>query len=184
MPFAVRALCHASVTVLGVAPVPVTDDDWSVVPSAGGGHDGRPYFYAEGAPGMVLQDTGSVRNPGGKPLAVRLGGADADNGADKALSWPDPPDPPDPHDPPDPPALDGVDVELTVTAEGGARGDAAAEAWFVPRTAASAGALSGLAVCAGGALWFVRRVRRMRCMRRVRPRTEVATEVESTGAVM
>ncbi|MFD6290732.1 hypothetical protein [Streptomyces sp. NPDC060205] len=309
MPFAVRALCLASVTVLGVAPVSVADADWSVVPSAGGARDGRPYFYAEGAPGTVLQDTVSVRNPGGKPLTVRLRGADADNDGDGTLSvrarakdtgaWitfaertvripartradvpftvsvpadTTPGDHPGAilasaggrtaavrvqlrvggpalaaltvehvriHDDrisyelvnrgttvltpklavraeglfgavldrapralpvellpgrrvrldepwPDRPALDGVDVELTVTADGGARAEAAAEAWFVPK-AALAGALAGLAVCAGGALWCVRRVRRSR--QRGRPGPVVAagqprTEVESTGAVM
>ncbi|GHA15403.1 hypothetical protein GCM10010372_13910 [Streptomyces tauricus] len=322
MPFAVRALCLASVTVLGASPVSVAADDWSVVPSAGG-RDGRPYFYAEGAPGTVLQDTVSVRNPGGKPLTVRLRGADADNGADGTLSvrarakdtgaWitfaertvripartradvpftvsvpadTAPGDHPGAilasaggrtaavrvqlrvggptlsaltvehvriHDGlisyelvnrgttvltprlavraeglfgevldraprtlpvellpgrrvrldepwPDPPALDGVDVGLTVTAEGGVRAGADARVWFVPRTAGVVGALSGLAVCAGGALWFVRRVRRVRHVRRrgrsgwtggaERPRTEVDTtgvgtsEVETTGAAM
>lgn len=313
MPFAVRALCLASVTVLGVAPVSAADADWSVVPSAGGGRDGRPYFYAEGAPGTVLQDTVSVRNPGGKPLTVRLRGADADNDGDGTLSvrarakdtgaWitfaertvripartradvpftvsvpadTAPGDHPgailasaggrtaavrvqlrvggptlsaltvehvrihgghisyelvnrgttvltpklavraeglfgevldraprtlpvellpgrrvrldEPW--PDPPALDGVDVELTVTAEGGARAEAAAETWFVPKAAAVAGAAAGLTVCAGGALWFVRRVRRMRLVRRrgqpgpTAAGGQARTEVESTGAVM
>ncbi|MEW2568251.1 hypothetical protein [Streptomyces sp. NPDC047070] len=319
MPFAVRALCLASVTVLGVAPVSVADDDWSVVPSAGGIQDGRPYFYAEGAPGTVLQDTVSVRNPGGKPLTVRLRGADADNDRDGTPSvrarakdtgaWitfaertvripartraevpftvsvpadTAPGDHPGAilasaggrtaavrvhlrvggptlsaltvehvriHDGrisyelvnrgttvltpklgvraeglfgavldraprtlpvellpgrrvrldepwPDPPALDGVDVELTVTAEGGARAEAAAEAWFVPKAGVVAGAAAGLAVCTGGALWLVRRVRRVRRVWRVRRRGqpgrpgpvvaagEPRTEVESTGAVM
>ncbi|MFJ8936966.1 hypothetical protein ACIRL0_14835 [Streptomyces sp. NPDC102365] len=322
MPFAVRVLCLASVTVLGVATVSVADDDWSVVPSAGGGiQDGRPYFYAEGAPGTVLQDTVSVRNPGGKPLTVRLRGADADNGADGTPSvrarakdtgaWitfaertvripartradvpftvsvpanTAPGDHPGAilasargrtaavriqlrvggptlpaltvehvriHDDrisyelvnrgttvltpklavraeglfgevldraprtlpvellpgrrvrldepwPDPPPLDGVDVELTVTAEGGARAEAAAEAWFVPKAAVVTGALAGLAVCAGGALWCVRRVRRARRVRGVRgarlrgrpgpgpvaDARQPRTEVESTGAVM
>ncbi|MFE1800773.1 hypothetical protein ACFW9L_32080 [Streptomyces sp. NPDC059517] len=313
MPFAVRALCLASVTVLGVAPVSAADADWSVVPSAGGGRDGRPYFYAEGAPGTVLQDTVSVRNPGGKPLTVRLRGADADNDGDGTLSvrarakdtgaWitfaertvripartradvpftvsvpadTAPGDHPgailasaggrtaavrvqlrvggptlsaltvehvrihgghisyelvnrgttvltpklavraeglfgevldraprtlpvellpsrrvrldEPW--PDPPALDGVDVELTVTAEGGARAEAAAETWFVPKAAAMAGAVAGFMVCAGGALWFVRRVRRMRLVRRrgqpgpTAAGGQARTEVESTGAVM
>lgn len=54
--------------------------DWSVAPSAGSGsrparHDGRPCFYAEGAPGAVLQDTLSVTNPGAAPRTVTLRGA-------------------------------------------------------------------------------------------------------------
>ena len=81
MPFvppAARVLCVAAVTLLAAAPVAVADDGWSVAPSAGG-RDARPYFYAEGVPGAVLEDTVSVLNPGGKPLTVRLRGADADN---------------------------------------------------------------------------------------------------------
>ncbi|TPQ19614.1 hypothetical protein [Streptomyces sporangiiformans] len=79
----VTAAAAAAVVVLGVAPTAVADDRWSVVPSTGGegrpAQEGRPYFYAEGLPGSVLQDTVSVINPGGKPLTVRLRGADADN---------------------------------------------------------------------------------------------------------
>ena len=329
MPFVVRALClasMASVTVLGVAPSAVADGDWSVAPSTGG-RDGRPYFYVEGAPGTVLEDTVSVRNPGGKPLTVRFRGADADNGGDGALSvraagarakdtgaWitfaertvripartradvpftVSVPAGTTPGDHPgailasavgrtaavrvhlrvggptlsaltvehvkvhdgrisyelvnrgttvlapklavhaeglfgevldraprtlpvellpgrrvrldepwsDPPALDGVDVELTVTAAGGAHAGAGAKAWFVPWVAAVAGTLSGLAVCAGGAHWFVRRFGRRFAGRFVRRRgrrpgwgggaelprtgvdTGVDTEAESTGAV-
>ncbi|MEU9899129.1 hypothetical protein ACIBCS_04805 [Streptomyces phaeochromogenes] len=81
MPFvppAVRVLSLAAVVLLAVAPTAAADGGWSVVPSAGG-REARPYFYAEGAPGTVLQDTVSVLNPGGKPLTVRLRGADADN---------------------------------------------------------------------------------------------------------
>ncbi|GHC62538.1 hypothetical protein GCM10010349_33000 [Streptomyces flavofungini] len=53
---------------------------WSIAPSAGSGsrparHDGRPCFYAEGAPGAVLQDTLSVTNPGAAPRTVTLRGA-------------------------------------------------------------------------------------------------------------
>jgi hypothetical protein len=84
---ATRALCFAclaglaglaAVTLLAVAPTATADEGWSVVPSADG-QDGRPYFYAEGAPGTVLEDTVSVINPGSEPLTVRLRGADADN---------------------------------------------------------------------------------------------------------
>jgi len=305
MPFVVRVLCLASVTVLGAAPLSAADADWSVVPSAGE-RDGRPYFYAEGTPGTVLQDTVSVRNPGGKPLTVRFRGADADNDGDGALSvrarakdtgaWitfaertvripartradvpftvsvpagTTPGDHPGavlasaggrtaavrvqlrvggptlsaltvehvkvhggrisyelvnrgttvltpklavhaegmfgevldraPHTLPvellpgrrvtldeawpDPPALDGVDVRLTVTAEGGARAGADASRWFVP-WAVVAGALSGLglAACAGGAHWFVRRRRRPR-QTGAAGQPQPRTEVESTGAV-
>ncbi|WP_210576385.1 hypothetical protein [Streptomyces sp. GESEQ-4] len=45
-------------------------DDWSLAPSGGG----RPSFYAEGAPGAVLQDTVSVINPSEGPVTVRLRG--------------------------------------------------------------------------------------------------------------
>ncbi|MGW7088822.1 WxL protein peptidoglycan domain-containing protein [Streptomyces sp. NPDC054871] len=73
--------------VTGVAPAtPVFADDsgaWSLAPSAGGGtrpaKDGRPYFYVEGTPGSVLEDTVTVTNPGSKPRTVELSGADADN---------------------------------------------------------------------------------------------------------
>ncbi|MCX4906090.1 hypothetical protein [Streptomyces sp. NBC_00878] len=78
LPLAARVLSLAAVVLLAVAPTATADDGWSVVPSAGG-PDARPYFYAEGAPGAVLQDTVSVLNPGGQPLTVRLRGADADN---------------------------------------------------------------------------------------------------------
>ncbi|WP_416979193.1 hypothetical protein [Streptomyces sp. T028] len=43
---------------------------WSAAPSGGG----RPSFYAEGAPGVVLQDTVAVTNRGTRPLTVRLRG--------------------------------------------------------------------------------------------------------------
>jgi hypothetical protein len=80
MPYAPRVLCLAAAALLGAAPVAVADDGWSVAPSATA-PDGRPYVYAEGAPGAVLQDTVSVLNPGARPLTVRLRGADADNTA-------------------------------------------------------------------------------------------------------
>jgi len=80
MPYALPAARVLGLTLLlwAMAPAAVADDDWSVVPSAST-RDGRPYVYAEGAPGTVLQDTVSVLNPGAKPLTVRLSGADADN---------------------------------------------------------------------------------------------------------
>ncbi|MFI1731982.1 hypothetical protein ACH40E_22765 [Streptomyces acidicola] len=64
--FLVALLLAATAT----APVAVAEDGWSVVPSGGG----RPSFYAEGAPGAVLQDTVSVRNPSAEPVRVRLSG--------------------------------------------------------------------------------------------------------------
>ncbi|WP_229865701.1 COG1470 family protein [Streptomyces naganishii] len=43
---------------------------WSLAPAGGG----RPAFYAEGAPGTVLQDAVSVTNRGAAPVTVRLRG--------------------------------------------------------------------------------------------------------------
>ncbi|MEW2399808.1 hypothetical protein [Streptomyces sp. NPDC046862] len=67
-----RVLFLAALLLAATAPVAVADDGWSVVPSGGG----RPSFYAEGAPGAVLQDTVSVRNPSAEPVRVRLTGGD------------------------------------------------------------------------------------------------------------
>ncbi|MFI7342011.1 hypothetical protein ACIBUY_29225 [Streptomyces sp. NPDC050085] len=63
---------------------------WTIAPSAGGGsrpaaQDGRPYIYAEGTPGTVLEDKVAVTNPTTKPLGVTLRGADADNTPEGAL---------------------------------------------------------------------------------------------------
>lgn len=86
--FVARALTVAlALLATGLAQAtPVSADDsgaWSVAPSAGGGtrpaKDGRPYFYVEGTPGSVLEDTVTVTNPGSKPRTVELSGADADN---------------------------------------------------------------------------------------------------------
>lgn len=88
MPSAVRALslvslaCLTAAALLGTAPAATADGGWSVVPAG----EGRPYFYAEGEPGTVLQDTVSVINPTTKPLTVRLRGADADNASGGGLS--------------------------------------------------------------------------------------------------
>lgn len=65
-----RVLFVVALLLAATAPVAVADDGWSVVPSGGG----RPSFYAEGAPGAVLQDTVSVRNPSAGPVRVRLSG--------------------------------------------------------------------------------------------------------------
>ncbi|MEV0528214.1 DUF916 domain-containing protein [Streptomyces sp. NPDC050439] len=90
-----RALTVAvALLVTGVAPATGASADdsgaWSVAPSAGGGtrpaKDGRPYFYVEGTPGSVLEDTVTVTNPGSKPRTVELSGADADNTKSGAYS--------------------------------------------------------------------------------------------------
>ncbi|WP_329121796.1 COG1470 family protein [Streptomyces sp. NBC_01465] len=70
---------------LAVTPAFAADPQWTLAPASGGGSrpstDGRPYFYLEGAPGTVLQDTLSLTNPGAKPVTVRLRGAQAYNTA-------------------------------------------------------------------------------------------------------
>ncbi|MFK0108719.1 hypothetical protein [Streptomyces sp. NPDC091217] len=63
-------------TLLAAAPRAVAAEGWSLAPAGGG----RPSFYAEGAPGAVLQDTVSVTNPGGHPVTVRLSGAGTGTG--------------------------------------------------------------------------------------------------------
>ncbi|MEU1514431.1 hypothetical protein ABZ490_20100 [Streptomyces sp. NPDC005811] len=74
MPYACAA--RAARTLLLTLPLLVaaapgaTAGGWSAAPSGGG----RPSFYAEGAPGTVLQDTVAVTNPGTRPLTVRLRG--------------------------------------------------------------------------------------------------------------
>lgn len=81
MPYA-RVLCCAVGALLAATAPPAAagEAEWSAVPSAST-VDGRPYVYAEGAPGTVLQDSVSVLNPGARPLTVRLRGADADTTA-------------------------------------------------------------------------------------------------------
>ncbi|MFG2197019.1 hypothetical protein [Streptomyces sp. NPDC048639] len=70
---------------LSAAPVdpasaPVVAGDWSAAPASGGGSrpsaGGRPYFYLEGRPGTVLEDTVTVTNSGTQARTVRLRGAD------------------------------------------------------------------------------------------------------------
>ncbi|MGY1498317.1 hypothetical protein ACW4TU_17235 [Streptomyces sp. QTS52] len=58
------------VALLSAGTPAVADEGWSVTPLG----TGRPYFYAEGTPGTVLQDTLSVRNPTARILNVRLTG--------------------------------------------------------------------------------------------------------------
>ncbi|MFD8425056.1 hypothetical protein [Streptomyces sp. NPDC059466] len=86
MPYA-RVLCCAVGVLLSltVPPAAAGEAGWSVVPSAGTG-TGRPYVYAEGTPGTVLQDTVSVLNPGARPLTVRLRGTDAERTARGGLT--------------------------------------------------------------------------------------------------
>ncbi|WP_460066398.1 COG1361 family protein [Streptomyces sp. YKOK-I1] len=64
---AVRPLLLTLPLLVAAAPAA---DGWSAAPAGGG----RPSFYAEGAPGAVLQDTVAVTNPGTRPLTVRLRG--------------------------------------------------------------------------------------------------------------
>ncbi|MEU6146965.1 hypothetical protein ABZ848_42285 [Streptomyces sp. NPDC047081] len=71
MPTAARVLLVSLLLVLGAAPVAVAADGWSVAPSGGG----RPSFYAEGAPGAVLQDVVSVTNRSSRAVTVRLSGS-------------------------------------------------------------------------------------------------------------
>ncbi|GGX38110.1 COG1470 family protein [Streptomyces fructofermentans] len=80
MPSAAPALAIAAAVLLAAAPTAAAGDGWSVAPSAAD-PQGRPYFYAEGLPGAVLEDTVSVRNPGRAPLTVRLRGAGPEGGS-------------------------------------------------------------------------------------------------------
>ncbi|MHC3470569.1 hypothetical protein ACYF6T_17860 [Streptomyces sp. 7R007] len=76
MPFSVRHLAVLALPVLVLpvlvlligAPGASAADGWSVAPAGGS----RPSFYAEGAPGTVLQDTVSVTNRGERAVTVRL----------------------------------------------------------------------------------------------------------------
>ncbi|MFG3026675.1 hypothetical protein ACGFZQ_50830 [Streptomyces sp. NPDC048254] len=67
---ATRVLGLAVLTLLATVPRAAAAGGWSLAPTGGG----RPSFYAEGAPGAVLQDTVSVTNRGGHPVTVRLSG--------------------------------------------------------------------------------------------------------------
>ncbi|MFI5795101.1 hypothetical protein [Streptomyces sp. NPDC051677] len=89
MPYApARALLLTLPLLLAAAPAvtpaltpAATPHGWSVAPTGGG----RPSFYAEGAPGAVLQDTVSVTNRGAEPLTVRLRATGAGTGAGAGL---------------------------------------------------------------------------------------------------
>ncbi|MFG2970184.1 MULTISPECIES: hypothetical protein [unclassified Streptomyces] len=67
---AARVLGVTVLTLLAATPRAAAAEGWSLAPAGAG----RPSVYAEGAPGTVLQDTVSVRNPGGRPVTVRLSG--------------------------------------------------------------------------------------------------------------
>ncbi|MEV5956255.1 hypothetical protein AB0M11_21210 [Streptomyces sp. NPDC051987] len=67
---AARGLGLGALVLLAAAPRASAAEGWSLAPAGGG----RPSFYAEGAPGAVLQDSVSVTNPGGRPVTVRLAG--------------------------------------------------------------------------------------------------------------
>jgi hypothetical protein len=82
----VRVLCLAGLLLAAAAaPRAAAGDGWSVVPSTST-PPGRPYVYAEGEPGTVLQDAVSVRNPGDGPVTVRLRGVNA-NSSEGAEVW-------------------------------------------------------------------------------------------------
>lgn len=68
---AARVLFASLLLVLTAAPSARAADGWSLAPSGAG----RASFYAEGAPGAVLQDTVSVTNRGGRAVTVRLSGS-------------------------------------------------------------------------------------------------------------
>lgn len=71
MSSAARVLLGSLLLVMTAAPSASAADGWSLLPSGGG----RPSFYAEGAPGAVLQDTVSVVNRSGRAVTVRLSGS-------------------------------------------------------------------------------------------------------------
>lgn len=68
---AARVLFTSLLLVLAAAAPARAGGGWSLAPSGGG----RPSFYAEGAPGAVLQDTVAVTNRGGRAVTVRLSGS-------------------------------------------------------------------------------------------------------------
>ncbi|MER5794637.1 hypothetical protein [Streptomyces sp. NPDC001980] len=81
---AVRVLGLAALTLLATAPRASAAEGWSLAPAGGG----RPSFYAEGAPGAVLQDTVSVTNSGGHPVTVRLTGTGTGTGVPVTFAEP------------------------------------------------------------------------------------------------
>ncbi|MCX5363051.1 hypothetical protein OG864_30610 [Streptomyces sp. NBC_00124] len=73
MSFALRVLGLALLALLFAVPGAVAADGWSVAPSGGG----RPAFYAEGEPGVVLEDTVALVNRGARAVDVSLRGVGA-----------------------------------------------------------------------------------------------------------
>ncbi|MEU9913285.1 LPXTG cell wall anchor domain-containing protein [Streptomyces sp. NPDC051001] len=73
MSFALRVLGLALLVLLFAASAATAADGWSVVPSG----EGRPAFYAEGAPGVVLEDTVALVNRGERAVDVSLSGVGA-----------------------------------------------------------------------------------------------------------
>ncbi|WDT55566.1 COG1470 family protein [Streptomyces sp. G7(2002)] len=72
-------LCPAAAAARpAAAPAP---PGWSAAPAPGDGAtpsaQDRPYFYLEGAPGTVMNDRLSLRNPTGRAVTVRLRGSGA-----------------------------------------------------------------------------------------------------------
>ncbi|MEU8916111.1 hypothetical protein [Streptomyces nigrescens] len=72
-------LCPAAAAARpAAAPAP---PGWSAAPAPGDGAtpsaQDRPYFYLEGAPGTVMNDRLSLRNPTGRTVTVRLRGSGA-----------------------------------------------------------------------------------------------------------
>ncbi|MCX5382053.1 hypothetical protein [Streptomyces sp. NBC_00083] len=95
LPVLALLLCALSAPAAQAAPP--ASGEWTAAPASGGGTrpsaDGRPYFYLEGAPGAVLQDTLSLSNPSGTPLTLRLRGAAAHNTPDGSFAVRADPDP-------------------------------------------------------------------------------------------
>ncbi|MFF3698553.1 hypothetical protein [Streptomyces sp. NPDC002221] len=91
------ALLLCALAAPAAAAAPTASGDWTAAPASGGGTrpsaDGRPYFYLEGPPGAVLEDTVSLSNPSGAPLAVRLRGAAAYNATNGNFAVRPTPDP-------------------------------------------------------------------------------------------
>lgn len=79
MPARLRTALVGLVALLTAAPPAAATPGeqppgWTARPAPGDGS--RPYAYAEGAPGAVLEDRLTVTNPGAAPLTVRLRPAD------------------------------------------------------------------------------------------------------------
>ncbi|MEV0094703.1 hypothetical protein [Streptomyces sp. NPDC050738] len=79
---ALSLLITTLTTLTTVTPAFAADPQWTLAPRG----EGRPYFYLEGSPGTVLQDTLSLTNPGAKPVTVRLRGAQGYNTAEGSFA--------------------------------------------------------------------------------------------------